>query len=117
MGWAQPRKLDSSGSWALIGLTMLIAIAIGMLYQTLNSARSGTGAPSAVLSPIEANLTANGTAMAMAYQIQLTRQRISRDPIALSPARPSVKDTTIKAATRTPGAKKLCHGMAPQLRA
>ena len=100
-----------------MGLTMLIAIAIGMLYQRLSPPRSGTGAPNAVLSPIEANLTDNGTATASTYQIQLTRQRISRLPIALSPATPSVTPTTTRAATRTPGAKKLCHGMAPQLRA
>ncbi len=113
-GWAQPRKLASSGSCALRGLTMLIAIAIGSPYQTLNSAMSGTDAPSAVLSPMDANLIASGTAMASAYQIQLTRQRISRDPMALSPATPSVTNTTIRAATKTPGAKKLCHGMAAQ---
>ena len=116
-GWAQPRKLASSGSCALSGLTMLMAIAIGRLYQTLNSAMSGTGAPSALLSPMAANLTASGTAMAMAYQIQLTRQRMSRDPIAFNPGTPSVRDTTITAATKTPGAKKLCQGMAAQQRA
>jgi hypothetical protein len=98
-------------------LTMLIAIAIGRLYQTLNSAMCAAGAPKALFSPIDANLTASGTASASAYQIQLTRQRISREPMALSPATPSVRDTTISAATRTPGAKKLCQGMAAQLRA
>jgi hypothetical protein len=67
--------------------------------------------------PIEANGTASGTASASAYQIQLTRHRISRDPMARSPATPSVSATTISAATRTPGAKKLCQGIAPQLRA
>src|SRR4029453_648568 len=96
---------------------MFIAIAIGRPYQTLNSAMSGTGAPKAVFSPIDANLTDSGTPSASAYQIQLTRQRISRDPMARSPATPSVRDTTINAATRTPGAKKLCQGMAAQLRA
>src|SRR5829696_1174640 len=96
---------------------MLMAIAIGRLYQTVNSAISGMGAPKAVFRPIDTNETASGTASAIAYQIQLTRQRINRDPIARSPATPSVKNTTISAATRTPGAKKLCHGMAPQLRA
>jgi hypothetical protein len=35
----------------------------------------------------------------------------------LSPATPSVNDTTASAATSTPGAKKLCQGMAAQLRA
>ena len=64
-----------------------------------------------------ANLTDSGTARASAYQIQLTRQRISRAPMALSPATPSVSDTTISAATRTPGAKKLFQGIAPQLSA
>jgi hypothetical protein len=78
---------------------------------------SGTGAPKVLFRPIEANVTANGTASASAYQIQLTRQRISRDPIARSPATPSVSDTTISAATSTPGAKKLCQKMAVQLRA
>ncbi len=62
-------------------------------------------------------MTASGTASAIAYQIQLTRQRINRDPMARSPATPSVKKTTTSAATRTPGAKKLFQGMAPQLRA
>jgi hypothetical protein len=100
-----------------MGLTMFIAIAIGRPYQTLNSAMSGTGAPKAAFRPIEANVTPSGTPSASAYQIQLTRQRISRDPMALSPGRPSVRDTTISAATRTPGAKKLCQGMAPQLSA
>jgi hypothetical protein len=56
---------------------------------------SGTGAPNAVFRPIAANVTASGTASASAYQIQLTRQRIGRDPMAFSPATPSVKDTTI----------------------
>ena len=73
--------------------------------------------PSALFSPMDANLTASGTATASAYQTQLTRQRISRDPIAFSPGRPSVRDTTISAAIRTPGAKKLCQGMAAQQRA
>src|SRR5829696_5950507 len=117
VGCAHPRKLASSGSWALRGLTMFMAIAIGRLYQTVNSAISGMGAPKAVFRPIDTNETASGTASAIAYQIQLTRQRINRDPIARSTATPSVKNTTISAATRTPGAKKLCHGMAPQLRA
>jgi hypothetical protein len=94
-----------------------MAIAIGRPYQTLNSAMSGTGAPKAVFRPIAANVTASGTLSASTYQTQLTRQRINRDPIALSPATPSVKDTTINAATKTPGAKKLCQGMAAQLRA
>jgi len=98
-------------------LTIFIAIAIGRPYQTLNSAISGTGAPNAVFRPIAANVTASGTASASAYQIQLTRQRINRDPMAFRPATPSVRDTTISAATRTPGAKKLCQGMAAQLRA
>ena len=115
-GWAQPRKLASSGNCALRGLTMLIAIAIGRPYQTANSAMSGTGAPSALLRPIDTNLTASGTTTARAYQIQLTRQRISRDPMAFSPATPSVKNTTIRAATKTPGAKKLCQGIAAQQR-
>src|SRR5215207_10961227 len=96
---------------------MFMAMAIGTLYQTLNSAMYGTGAPKAVFSPIAANCTDSGTANAIAYQIQLTRQRINRDPMARSPATPSVRDTTISAATRTPGAKKLCQGMAAQLRA
>ena len=95
---------------------MSIAIAIGRPYQTLNSAMSGTGAPKAVFRPIEANVTASGTPTASAYQTQLTRRWISRDPIALSPATPSVNDTTASAATSTPGAKKLCQGMATQLR-
>jgi hypothetical protein len=100
-----------------MGLTIFIAIAIGRPYQTLNSAMSGTGAPKAVFRPIAANVTASGTPSASTYQIQLTRQRINRDPMARSPATPSVRDTTISAATRTPGAKKLCQGMAAQLRA
>ena len=54
LGWAQPRKLASSGSWALRGLTMFMAIAIGRLYQTLNSAILGTGAPKVVFRPMEA---------------------------------------------------------------
>jgi hypothetical protein len=58
-----------------------------------------------------------GTATASTYQIQETRQRINRDPMAFSPATPSVRDTTISAATKTPGAKKLCQGMAAQVRA
>src|SRR4029450_6630295 len=72
LGWAQARKLASSGSWALRGLTMFMAIAIGRPYQTLNSAIFGTGAPKAVCRPIAANVTASGTASASAYQIQLT---------------------------------------------
>ena len=116
-GWAQPRKLDSSGSWAWVGLTMLIAIAIGRLYQTLNSTMSGAGAPKPVFSAMAAKVTDSGTARASAYQTQLTRQRISRAPMARSPARPSVRDTTMSAATRTPGAKKLFQGIAPQLSA
>jgi hypothetical protein len=44
----------------LRGLTILIAIAIGRLYQTLNSAMRGAGAPVAVFSPIDANFTARG---------------------------------------------------------
>ena len=87
------------------------------MYQTLNSPITGTGAPRAVFSPIEANLTPNGTARATTYQIQLTRHRISRAPMAFSPASPSVRATTVSAAIRTPGAKKLCQGMAPQLKA
>ena len=62
-------------------------------------------------------MTASGTPSASAYQIQLTRQRIRRNPMARSPATPSVSDTTISAATKTPGAKKLCQKMAVQLRA
>src|SRR5215218_10977336 len=89
-----------------MGLTIFIAIAIGRPYQTLNSAMCGTGAPKAVFRPIAANVTASGTPSASAYQIQLTRQRINRDPMARSPATPSVKDTTISAATRTPGGEK-----------
>jgi hypothetical protein len=95
---------------------MLMAIAIGMPYQTLNSAMSGTGAPNAVFRPIDANVTVSGTPSASTYQIQLTGQRINRDPMALSPATPSVRDTTINAATKTPGAEKLCQGMTAQLR-
>ncbi len=117
LGWAQPRKLASSGSWALRGFTMLMAIAIGRLYQTLNSAMSGTGAPRALFRAMEANMTDRGTARASAYQTQLTRHRINRDPMDRSPARPSVRPTTTTAATRTPGAKKLCQGMAAQLSA
>ena len=56
---------------------MLMAIAIGRLYQTVNSAISGMGAPTAVFRPIEANVTASGTASAIAYQIQLTREAAS----------------------------------------
>jgi hypothetical protein len=70
---------------------MLMAIAIGMPYQTLNSAMSGTGAPNAVFRPIDANVTVSGTPSASTYQIQLTGQRINRDPMALSPATPSVR--------------------------
>jgi len=95
---------------------MFMAMAIGTLYQTLNSAMSGMGAPKAVFRPIDANVTPSGTASAITYQIQLTRQRINRDPIARSPATPSVRDTTINAATRTAGAKKLPQGMPAQLR-
>src|SRR5687767_7967443 len=69
LGCAQPRKLASSGSWALMGLTILMAIAIGRLYQTLNSAMCATGAPNALFSPIDANLIAKGTPSASAYQI------------------------------------------------
>jgi len=94
-----------------------MAIAIGRLYQTLNSAMCAAGAPKALFSPIDANLTPIGTATASTYHIQETRQRINRDPMAFSPATPSVRDTTISAATRTPGAKKLCQGMAAQVRA
>jgi hypothetical protein len=83
-----------------------MAIAIGRPYQTLNSAMFGTGAPKAVFRPIAANVTGSGTPSASAYQIQLTRQRINRDPIAFRPATPSVKDTTISAATKTPGGRK-----------
>ena len=74
---------------------MFMAIAIGRLYQTLNSAILGTGAPAVVFRPMEANVTASGTPSASAYQIQLTRQRIRRNPMARSPATPSVSDTTI----------------------
>src|SRR4249919_1574896 len=44
LGWAQPRKLASSGSWALRGLMILMAMAIGRVYQTLNSVMAGGGA-------------------------------------------------------------------------
>ena len=85
LGCAQPRKLASSGSWALMGLTILMAIAIGRAYQTVNSAMCAAGAPNALFSPIDANLIASGTPSASAYQIQLTRQRINRDPMAFQP--------------------------------
>ena len=62
LGWAQPRKLASSGSWAFMGLTILMAIAIGRPYQTLNSAMFGTGAPKALFRAIAAKVTASGTA-------------------------------------------------------
>ena len=93
---------------------MLIAIAIGIAYQIPNSAISGAGAPSALLRPIDVSFTPSGTAIASAYQTQLTRQRINRNPMAFNPARPSVTDTTISAAIKTPGAKKLCQKMAVQ---
>ena len=96
---------------------MLIAIAIGRLYQTLSSTMSGVGAPNPEFNAMAANVTDSGTARASAYQTQLTRQRISRAPMAFRPATPSVTDTTISAATRTPGAKKLFQGTAPQLSA
>jgi hypothetical protein len=46
----------------LRGPTILIAIAIGRLYQRLISAMRGVGAPIAVFSPRDANFTARGTA-------------------------------------------------------
>ena len=61
---------------------MLIAIAIGRLYQTLNSAICAAGAPSRSFKAIEVNLTASGTASASAYQIQLHAVPSTRiDPI------------------------------------
>ena len=54
LGCAQPRKLASSGSWALMGLTMLMAIAISRAYQTVNSAMCAAGAPKTLFSPIDA---------------------------------------------------------------
>src|SRR5215207_1940091 len=79
---------------------MFMAIAKGRPYQTLNSVISGTGAPTTVFRPIEVNVTPGGTASASAYQTQLTRQRVSRAPMARSPATPSRRNTTISAATQ-----------------
>ena len=93
------------------------AIAIGRLYQGDSSPSEGGGAPSPTLMATEARCTNSGTPMASAYQTQLTRQRISRAPSAFSPLRPSVSVTTISAASSTPGAKKLFHGIAPHARA
>ena len=93
LGWAQPRKL-ASGSWALRGLTMFMAIAIGRLYQTLNSAILGTGA--------QGGVQADGGERDR--QRHAERERVPdpvdppadrRNPMARSPATPSVSDTTI----------------------
>ena len=66
---------------------------------------------------VEMKRTSSGTAMAIAYQTQLTRQRISREPRRIRPRLPSVNATTTTAAISAPGAKKLFHGMAPQVSA
>jgi hypothetical protein len=64
-----------------------------------------------------AALTSNGTPRASAYQIQLTRHRISRRPISLSPATPSATDATISAAISAPMVKKVPQGSGAQVRA
>jgi hypothetical protein len=104
IGRAYPRKLGSSLSGPLSGLTTVIAMASGTPSQA-SSTPSGTGAPVTTVRPIVAALTASGTASARAYQIQLTRQRISRTPICLSPAAPSATYATISAAIRAPVVK------------
>src|SRR4029450_12722845 len=93
LGRAQPRKLASSGSWALRGLTMFMAIAIGIPDAELGDV--GDGCAKRGVRAYCGERGGEGTGSASAYQIQLTRQRIGRDPMAFSPATPSVKDTTI----------------------
>src|SRR3954469_19204072 len=66
VGWAQPRKQDSSTSCAFNGFTMLMAIAIGIAYQMCSSGIDGTGDPRPIVRARAANFTARGTARATA---------------------------------------------------
>ncbi len=115
-GWANPRKLGSSINAPPNGLTMCRPMASGRPYHGVSRLSDGAEAPSATLSETEAKWTNRGTPMASAYQTQLTRQRISREPTTSRPRGPSVIRTTTMAAISAPGAKKLFHGMAPQAR-
>lgn len=92
------------------------ATARGRPYHGVSSVRDGAEAPSATLIEMDAKWTNSGTPMASAYQTQLTRQRISREPSFSRPRGPSVSRTTTTAAISAPGVKKLFHGIAPQVR-
>jgi hypothetical protein len=79
-GWANPRKLGSSISGPPRGLMICMPIATGRPYQGVSMVRDGAEAPRATLIEVDAKWTNSGTPMASAYQTQLTRQRMSREP-------------------------------------